>query len=257
VSKPSHRGPARSLGQRARLSLPDSHGLSHEAVLFDALGTLVELEPPWPPLREGLRSRGIELPQEDAKRAMLAEMTYYKAHHHEGTDPAALDALRRRCAAVLREQLPEAAALPEDDLVEVLLASLRFRPYPDAAPALGRLRLRGIRSAVVSNWDVSLRGVLAEVGLGGLVDEIVVSAEVGAKKPDPAIVEAALRRLRCPAGKALMVGDSPETDVAGAQAAGVRAVLVDRAGTAADSEGVERIFTLEGLDKLLLAPSSH
>ena len=99
--------------------------------------------------------------------------------------------------------------------------------------------------------------MLAEVGLGGLVDEIVVSAEVGAKKPDPAIVEAALRRLRCPAGKALMVGDSPETDVAGAQAAGVRAVLVDRAGTAADSEGVERIFTLEGLDKLLLAPSPH
>ena len=50
------------------------------------------------------------------------------------------------------------------------------------------------------------------------------------------------------------MGDSPETDVAGAQAAGVRAVLVDRAGAAADIEGVERIFTLEGLDELVLAP---
>jgi putative hydrolase of the HAD superfamily len=217
----------------------------------------VELESPWPLLCEALRSQhGIEVPEEDARRAMLAEMKYYKAHHHEGTDSTALDDLRRRCAAVLREQLPQVAALPEDDLVEVLLASLRFRPYPDAAPALGRLRLLGIRSAVVSNWDVSLRGVLGEVGLGGLVDEVVVSAEVGAKKPDPAIVESALRRLRCPAGKALLVGDSPETDVAGAQAAGVRAVLLDRAGTTADTEGVERIFTLEGLDKLLLAPSS-
>ncbi len=218
----------------------------------------MELEPPWPPLRAALRSRyEIELPEPDAKRAMLAEMTYYKAHHHEGTDPAALDDLRRRCAAVLREQLPQVTALGEDDLVEVLLSSLRFRPYPDAAPALGRLRLQGIRSAVVSNWDVSLRDVLAEVGLGGLVDEIVVSAEVGAKKPDPAIVEFALRRLRCPAGKALLVGDSPETDVAAAQAAGVRAVLVDRAGTAADTEGVERIFTLQGLDELVLAPPAH
>jgi putative hydrolase of the HAD superfamily len=243
-------------GQRARLSLPEPRGLRHEAVLFDALGTLLELEPPWPPLREALRQHGIELSEQDARRAMVAEMTYYKAHHHEGTDPAALTSLRRRCAGVLREQLPQVAALPEDDLVEALLASLRFRPYPDAAPALGRLRLLGIRSAVVSNWDVSLRGVLAEVGLGGLVDQIVVSAEVGAKKPDPAIVETALRRLRCPAEKALLVGDSPETDVAGAQAAGVRAVLVDRAGTAAESEGVERIFTLEGLDQLLLAPSS-
>jgi FMN phosphatase YigB (HAD superfamily) len=70
-------------------------------------------------------------------------------------------------------------------------------------------------------------------------------------------VEAALRRLRCPAQNALMVGDSPETDVAGAQAAGVRAVLLDRTGTAADVAGAERIFTLEGLEKLLLAPSSR
>jgi len=186
---------------------------------------------------------------------MLAEMVYYKAHHHEGVDARSLDDLRRRCAAVLRERLPQTAALPEPDLVEALLGAIRFRPYPDAAPALGRLRLLGIRSAVVSNWDVSLRGVLAELGLGGLVDDIVVSAEVAARKPDPAIVRAALRRLRCPAERALMVGDSPETDVAGAQAAGVRAVLVDRTGNATEVPGVERIFTLDGLDELLLAPT--
>jgi putative hydrolase of the HAD superfamily len=238
-------------------SLPERPGLVHEAVLFDALGTLVELEPPWPLLRAALRSRlGIDVPEQDAKQAMLAEMAYYKAHHHEGVDPPSLEDLRRRCAAVLRDRLPGVATVPEDDLVEPLLASLRFRPYPDAAPALGRLRLLGVRAAVVSNWDVSLRGVLAEVGLGGLADHIVVSAEVGARKPDPVILEAALRRLRCPAGKALMVGDSPETDVAGAQAAGVRPVLLDRAGTAADTPGVERIFTLEGLDELVRAPPS-
>ena len=218
----------------------------------------MELEPPWPILREALRTRhGVDVADGEAKEAMLAEMSYYKAHHHEGVDAGSLEDLRRRCAAVLRERLPQTAALPEPDLVEMLLAAIRFRPYPDAAPLLGRLRLLGIRSAVVSNWDVSLRGVLAELGLGGLVDEIVVSAEVAARKPDPAIVSAALRRLRCPAGRALMVGDSPETDVAGAQAAGVRAVLVDRAGTASDIPGVERIFTLDGLDELLRAPRTE
>jgi putative hydrolase of the HAD superfamily len=218
----------------------------------------VELEPPWPLLREALASRhGIEVPEQDAKRAMLAEMTYYKAHHQEGTDAGALEQLRARCAAVLREHLPQVGTLSHADLVEALLASLRFRPYPDAASALGRLRLLGIRSAVVSNWDVSLRAILGEIGLGGLLDDVVVSAEVGVRKPDPMIVEAALRRLRCPAQNALMVGDSPETDVAGAQAAGVRAVLLDRTGTAADVAGAERIFTLEGLEKLLLAPSSR
>jgi putative hydrolase of the HAD superfamily len=185
---------------------------------------------------------------------VLAEMAYYKAHHHEGVDADSLQDLRRRCAAVLRAELPQAAGVPEPDLLEALLASLRFRPYPDAAAALGRLRHMGIRSAVVSNWDVSLRGVLAEIGLGGLVDEVVVSAEVGARKPDPAIVEAALGRLGCPAGKALMVGDSPETDVAAARAAGVRAVLIDRTGTVPEAPGVDRIFTLAGIDDLVVAP---
>ena len=137
------------------------------------------------------------MPEDDAKRAMLAEMRYYRAHHQEGSDEPSLRDLRERCAEVLREHLPQVAALPEDDLVEALLASLRFRPYPDAAPVLGRLRLLGIRSAVVSNWDVSLRDVLADLGLGGLLDHIVVSAEAWRASPIPAIVEDALRRLRC------------------------------------------------------------
>jgi putative hydrolase of the HAD superfamily len=218
----------------------------------------VELLPPWPLLSGVLSSRhGIEVPEQDAKGAMLAEMVYYKAHHHEGADVESLADLRRRCAAVLRAHLPQVAGLSEADLEEALMASLRFAPYPDAAPALGRVRQLGVKAAVVSNWDVSLRAVLADVGLGGLVDDIVVSAEVGVRKPDPAIVDAALRRLGSPAPKTLMVGDSPETDVAAAQAAGVRAVLVDRLGTGPAIAGVERIFTLEGLDELLLAPSAR
>ena len=196
------------------------------------------------------------MPEPDAKRAMLAEMQYYRAHHHEGSDDLSLRDLRRRCAHVLREELPPVAALPEEDLVEALLASLRFRPYADAAPVLGRLRLLGIRSAVVSNWDVSLRDVLADLGLGGLLDHIVVSAETGARKPDPAIVEEALRRLRCPPARALMVGDSPETDIAAAHAAGVRGAIIDRSGAAADMTGVDRIFNLQDLDKLLTASRS-
>jgi putative hydrolase of the HAD superfamily len=194
------------------------------------------------------------VPADEAKQAMLAEMSYYKGHHQEGVDDESLEALRRRCADVLREHLPQVADLGEEPLVEALMASIRFRPYPDAAPLLGRLRLRGVKAAVVSNWDVSLRALLAEIGLGGLLDEIVVSAEAGARKPDPAIVQTALRRLRCAAEQALMVGDSPETDVAAAQAAGVRAVFLDRIGRAADVPGVERIFTLAALDELVLAP---
>jgi putative hydrolase of the HAD superfamily len=230
-------------------------GGGYEAVLFDALGTLVELDPPWPLLQSALAPHGIEIDEEQAREAMLAEMAYYRAHHMEGHDDASLADLRTRCANVLQEHLPADRRLPTADLTEALLLAIRFRPYPDAAPALGRLRHLGIRSAIVSNWDVSLRRTLGEIGLAGLVDEIVVSAEAGVAKPAPGIFELALRRLRCPAGKALFVGDSPETDIAGAQGAGLRAVLVDRTATAPEQEGVERIFTLENLEELLAAPA--
>ncbi len=103
----------------------------------------------------------------------------------------------------------------------------------------------------MSNWDVSLRGILGEIGLSGLVDHVVVSAEAGVAKPAPGIFELALRRLQCSAKRAVVVGDSPETDIAGAQHAGVRAVLIDRAAAADVEDGAERIFTLDNLEDLL------
>jgi putative hydrolase of the HAD superfamily len=116
------------------------------------------------------------------------------------------------------------------------------------------LRDAGVRIAVVSNWDCSLPDVLAEVGLGGAVDATVVSAEVGVTKPDPGIFEIALERLRRQPGEALMVGDSLETDVAGAQAAGIPAVLLDRVGTAPPGAGVEKVESLSDVVSLV-APS--
>jgi HAD superfamily hydrolase (TIGR01509 family) len=222
-------------------------------VLFDALGTLVRLEPPWPLLAGTLASRhGVAISEGQARAAMRAEMTYYLEHHAEGRDPASLADLRARCAAVLGRALPEeAAALSEAQLAEVLLESLRFTPFPDAATVLGALRASGIRAAVVSNWDCSLGGVLAGLGLGGLLDAVVTSAQVGVPKPDPHIFESALAAVQCPPAHAILVGDSLEIDVAGGRAAGIRSVLLDRGATASDLGDVERIFTLDNLPALI------
>jgi putative hydrolase of the HAD superfamily len=225
-----------------------------EAVLFDALGTLVRLEPPWDRLPALLRARhDIDVSEDDARRAMLAEMSYYRAHHREGRDGASLRDLRRRCAAVLREELPAVASLPEDTLVEALLDAIRFTPYPDAAPALGVVRSMGLRAGVVSNWDCSLGPVLDDLGLGGLLNVVVTSARAGAAKPDRAIFEVALQEVRCSAQNALFVGDSPETDIAGARAAGLRAVLIDRSASIGARGDVETIPSLEGLPELIPA----
>jgi putative hydrolase of the HAD superfamily len=99
---------------------------------------------------------------------------------------------------------------------------------------------------VVSNWDVSLHDVLERTRLRALVDAVVISAELGAAKPDPAIFRAALERLGATAGEAMHVGDSVEHDVAGAHAAGLEAVLVARDGAQAP-DGVRVVASLEGL----------
>jgi putative hydrolase of the HAD superfamily len=220
-------------------------------VLLDALGTLVELEPPWPRLGSILRERhGLDVSDEDAKRAFVAEMSYYRSHHLEGGDEESLAKLRERCALVLREQLPELRELSPSEVLEALLESLRFAPYPDAAPALVALRAADVRLAVVSNWDCSLRSVLAELGLGAALDAVVLSAEVGAPKPSERIFRAALERLGTAPARSLFVGDSLETDVAGAREAGMHAVLVNRSGVEVD-EHVERISTLTELPALV------
>jgi putative hydrolase of the HAD superfamily len=126
--------------------------------------------------------------------------------------------------------LAEAAGVDPALALDALLGSLRFEPFDDACPVLLALRERGLRLVVVSNWDCSLEEVLAEIGLRPLVDAVVTSAEVGAAKPDRRIFEAGLAAAGCAAPEALHVGDSLENDVAGARAAGIPALLLDRSG---------------------------
>jgi putative hydrolase of the HAD superfamily len=194
------------------------HGV--QAVLVDALGTLVALEPPWAHLAAQL---GID-EDERVVAAFRAEMAYYREHAQEGRDEASLADLRSRCAALLSRELGREVTAPR------LMAALRFLAFDDAAPALAELRARALRVVCVSNWDYALPAVLDRVGLLASLDGVVTSAAVGARKPDPRIFHEALRVAGCGAGEALHVGDSSEEDVAGAEAAGIRALLLDRQG---------------------------
>jgi putative hydrolase of the HAD superfamily len=202
------------------------------AVFLDALGTLVELEPPWLSLRPRVPS---EVSDERLQEAMRMEMAYYRDHAHEGRDDASLADLRDRCAALVSQQLD--VEITADQLV----ASIRFASFADAAPALRDLRAVGSRLVCVSNWDCSLRSVLERVGLGELIDGAVSSADAGHRKPDPAIFRKALELAGVGPDQALHVGDTPEEDVEGARAAGIRALLIDRSGDRGDISSLSEI----------------
>jgi putative hydrolase of the HAD superfamily len=229
-------------------------GLKVRAVLLDGMGTLVALQPPWQAFAEGLRrEHRIELTAGEAEWAFTAEMHYYRAHHLEGRDAAGLKGLRWRCAEVLHASLPPRAAraLSLDELTAAMLGALRFTLYPDVLAALALLRARDIRLVVVSNWDVSLAPTLHALGLGGMLDAVVTSAQVGAAKPEPEVFRAALALLDISAGEALHVGDDPHLDVAGARAAGVLPVLLRRKWAPETPAGVATISSLTELPGLI------
>ena len=206
------------------------------AVLFDALGTLVRLEPPAPRLRAELaRTTGVDVGDEAAERGFAAEIALLPGEPHARW--------RRRRARVAARRLRRGAARGARRR-PAWSARRCARPCwarwcsprsPTRRPRCAALRARG---GAASWWSATgtarWRQALDRAGLGELVDGVVSSAEVGRAKPAPGAVPGGAGAGRASeAGDALFVGDSPDTDIEGARAAGIRALLVAREGRGA------------------------
>jgi HAD superfamily hydrolase (TIGR01509 family) len=103
-----------------------------------------------------------------------------------------------------------------------------YRAYPDTVPALIALRDAEVKRAVISNADDDVTELCQQMAFAHEMDLIVTSALVGYEKPDVRTFRAALDPLGIPPEAALHIGDQPRSDVAGALATGMRAVLIDR-----------------------------
>ena len=102
-----------------------------------------------------------------------------------------------------------------------------FELFEDALPVLGELRSQGLKLGLVSNTGRNLDEFVAHHRLD--VDAALGSGAFGRTKPHPTIFVAVLEQLGVEPVEAAMVGDSPEDDVEGARAAGIRrAFLLDR-----------------------------
>jgi HAD superfamily hydrolase (TIGR01549 family) len=102
-----------------------------------------------------------------------------------------------------------------------------FELFDDVLPVLAELRAQGLKLGLVSNTGRNLDEFVAHHRLD--VDAALGSGAFGRTKPHPTIFQAVLERLEVEPGNAAMVGDSPEDDIEGARAAGIRvAFLLDR-----------------------------
>ena len=223
------------------------------AALFDAAGTLIEPREPVGEVYARLaREHGVDLSAwrlGDAFRRILAgsePMVFPDA------EPDQVPALERDWwRRVVRATFLAADSSVRFDDFEGYFDRLwkRFAAPDSWAPRfgsrelLGRLHRRGLRLAVVSNFDRRLPEILAGLGLAAHLDAVVLPSEAGTAKPDPRIFGLALERLGVSPAEAIFLGDDAERDLAGARAAGLRAVdvasLATLAGFRLPDEGEE------------------
>ena len=181
-----------------------------DAVTLDAYGTLVTLVDPFPTLQEALRARGAERSLDEIRRAFDAETAYYREHSGDTHDAASLAAFRGECARVFSE------AIRAELDSETYNGAFLFEVAEGVLPAIEALRARGVRLAVVGNWDFGLHEWLERLGLARFFDVVIPAA----RKPDPAALLAALEQLRAEPIRSLHVGDE-DTDERAAHAAGM------------------------------------
>jgi putative hydrolase of the HAD superfamily len=183
-----------------------------DAVTIDGYGTLLTLVDPVEKLHALLPGHAPK----SIREAFRAEAEYYFEHSHKGRDEASLSRLHGDCTAVFNAKLGSALT-PEQ-----YVGTLEFEVLPGVVDGLRALRAHGLALAVVANWDFGLHEHLRKHSLRGWFDAVVLSGELGVRKPDPAPFRVALEQLRVDPSRAVHIGDHAPHDEVGARAAGMR-----------------------------------
>ncbi|KAG6375460.1 HAD hydrolase subfamily IA REG-2-like protein [Boletus reticuloceps] len=132
---------------------------------------------------------------------------------------------------------PRAVQASLDEIVPRLMdrfsSSEGYKLFDDALPILRQLQELNIRTALISNSDSRMRLVLADLGISPFLRPVVLSEEEGIEKPNAEIFRRAFKQALDNSShfdQAVHVGDELQCDYYGAQAAGMQAVLIRRAG---------------------------
>lgn len=127
-----------------------------------------------------------------------------------------------------------------DQLYARLCASSSWKVFPEVVATLERLRARGLRLAIASNWDRGLTSILEGLDLARHFDAFGISEELGYEKPAGEFFAAVLERVGVAPGEAVHVGDRMFDDIEGARGAGIPAFLIDRHARFEDAPWVVR-----------------
>lgn len=228
------------------------HGFAEiEAVVFDAVGTVIEPDPPVAAAYVRAAARqGVELD------LALVRERFHRAFRIDDRDDPTLDRFLtseareyRRWRSIVENVLPE---VPDLDRCFLELwghfgTAESWSCFDDVSPLLDALDELRIPYLLASNFDARLRDVLS--GLEELRDRFVapvISSEIGFRKPHPGFYAEVFERLGVSPCRVLWIGDDAVHDVDGPRREGARSLLIDRkARQGSPSEGV--VHDLSGI----------
>jgi putative hydrolase of the HAD superfamily len=229
-----------------------------KGVFFDFYNTLVTYDPP----REEMEARALqELGVKASPEALrlplvVADDFLYREHARvplSKRSPEETRVLYTRYQEVL---LREAKIPAPPELIGNLLAKwkqwkFKMVLFDDAMPALLRLKAAGLTLGLISNVDHDIMPVCRELGLADVLQVIVTSLDTGFNKPQPEIFQVALDRTGVKPDESIYIGDQHRIDVAGANSAGMRGILLDRYGYMEKRVKSPCIRSLAEIDSLL------
>ena len=171
-------------------------------------------------------------------RVQLAQQRPELRHH--------MTALRKQSLQQVAESVGYDGRMVEPAFAHFLEARQKVKPYDDVRPALQRLRGAGYLIGALTNGNADVR----RTSIGRLFHFSLSAESVGRPKPHPRMFEEACRCACVTPTQLAHVGDEPATDLAGAQAAGVKVIWMNRLRQTADPRFGHHA-EVRGMDELL------
>ena len=236
-----------------------------KGVIFDLGSTLIEFQGEWndvmwrgaSDLAEFFIARQVPLDREAfLQRHRELIMQFIERGAQDWIEYSAEKVLRMALAEFGHTEAPQSLI---DEALKTLYAygETLWRPFPDTYATLDALRERGYRLGIVSNARDAgnVHRLIDNNRLRPWFDPILISAEVGVRKPHPRIFQAVLDQWRLPASEVIMVGDMLGADVLGAKNAGIRSVWAtmqaERGANSAHLDTIVPDATIASLSELL------
>lgn len=208
-----------------------------KGVIFDLWGTLVD--------------NGVRSPLYETYKIIRPRMAY--TDFVPKFEQAVMTQDFKSQTEAFEEGFKALDVMPKDWLIDKLVGvwnsnTILSKLYDETIEVLEALKKKKLKLAIISNLPSFSAQVIEKFNLDKYFDTIILSYDAGILKTNPKMFEQVLKKIKLQRHEVLMVGDSMETDVAGAILAGVKPILLDRKNKRVYED---RILDLKELDKYL------